>query len=41
MNYWVVTLGGSRIGPYEEYADAFWAALNYFGFDAWIITSSK
>ena len=36
--YWVTTDGGFRIGPYEDYANAYFAALNQFGFEGWIIS---
>lgn len=40
MNYWVTTEAGFRIGPYEDYALAFEAAIINFGFDGWTISST-
>lgn len=40
MNYWVTTFGGTTIGPYDDFASAWYAALNYFGLDVWITTST-
>lgn len=31
--YYVTTAGGFRIGPYGDYANAFYAALENFGFE--------
>ena len=36
--YWVTTTGGYRIGPYDDYAFAWEAAIENFGFEGWTIT---
>ena len=41
MSYWVTTESGYRIGPYEDYAGAWNAAIINFGFEGWIISSTQ
>lgn len=36
--YWVTTSGGYRLGPYEDYAKAFEAAIINLGFEGWVIS---
>ena len=38
---WVVNTTTEMIGPYDNYASAYFAALINFGFDGWTITRSK
>ena len=38
---WVVNTTTEMIGPYDNYAAAYFAALINFGFDGWTITRSK
>lgn len=40
MMYFVTTSGGYRIGPYEDYCNAFFSAIEQFGFEGWIISSA-
>lgn len=41
MIYWVTTDSGFRIGPYEDYAGAWNAAIINFGFEGWIISNTR
>lgn len=38
--YYVTTESGYRIGPYEDYASAWYAGLNNFGLEGWIISKA-
>lgn len=38
MMYWVTTDGGYRLGPYEDYALAWYSAIYNLGFEGWIIS---
>lgn len=40
MSYYVTTTGGYRIGPYDDYAGAWYAAIERFGFEGWVISST-
>ena len=39
--FYVKTDGGYCIGPYDSYAFAWYAALENFGLEGWIITEIK
>ena len=39
--YYVRTEGGYRLGPYDSYAFAWYAGLENFGLEGWIITEIK
>lgn len=41
MTYWVTTEAGYRLGPYDSYADAFFAASINFGLEGWTISSKQ
>lgn len=41
MSYWVTTESGFRIGPYENYAEAFFAATVNFGMEGWVISGTQ
>lgn len=38
--YWVITESEEAIGPYEDYATAYHAAVINFGLDGWAITTT-
>lgn len=38
MMWYVTTFGGYRIGPYDCYEDAYFAATLNFGMDGWTIS---
>lgn len=40
MNYWVITSMEQALGPYEDYASAYHAALVNFGTEGWTITTT-
>ena len=40
MNYWITTEAGYRIGPYDTYANAWYSAVENFGFEGWVISST-
>lgn len=41
MMYCVTTDGGYRMGPYDSYAEAWYAGLENFGLGGWIVSEIK
>ena len=39
--FYVTTDGGCSIGPYESYAEAWYAGLEYLGLEGWIVSEIK
>ena len=39
--YWVTTEGGYRMGPFDDYAMAWYSAIYNLGFEGWIISKEK
>ena len=38
--YWVTTDGGYRMGPFDDYESAFFAATINLGFEGWTISKA-